>query len=693
MINTENIKQGVPLPLGATYNKYSTNFSIFSRHAQIVELLIFKKSIDMEPVQIITFDPKINKTGDIWHLSIESLDKNTLYLYRMSGPWEPENGHLFNKNNLLLDPYTKALTDDIKWDLTGHGIMPKCVVIDGNDFIWDTDTSPRVPMNKTVIYECHLAGLTKDTKGNFENPGTYLGVVEMIPYFKDLGITSIEFLPLFEFDSFEVTRKNPKTGDPLENYWGYSTCCFFAPKGLYSSKRDNGSQVNEFKQMVKELHKNGLEIILDVVYNHTGEGNENGPIFSFKGIDNSIYYMLERNKKFYKNYSGCGNTFNCNNPIVTDFIIDSLRYWVTEMHVDGFRFDLASILAREENGDLNNNAALIRRIGEDPVLRGVKLIAEPWDAAGAHQTGNFSGIRWCEWNDRYRDDIRQFWRGESSFFKRAATRIAGSSDVFAHCNKKPYHSINFITAHDGFTLLDLMSYNCKHNEANGEENRDGSNNNISFNHGVEGETSDSIINELRIRQVKNHLATLLLSQGTPMILGGDEIGRTQLGNNNAYCQNNELSWYNWDKINKEIFNFTKQLIHLRARHPAFQRKDFYTGLDISNNKMADINWYTYSGHEMNWNEEHKCLAFRLDGSKDEIISDTDDNDFYIMLNSTETDMDFIIPKSPKNKKWVLKIDTSQPNPRDIYPRGEYAEIPKEGTYIVSKKSFVLLQSL
>ncbi len=684
---------GTALPLGANLIEGGINFSIFSRNATKVELCLFNNAIDSEPSKVYNLDPIKNKTGDIWHIYCDEIGTGSLYLYRMDGPWEPKEGHLFNINNYLIDPYSKALTDNFKWDLTGHGIMPKSIVICDNDFNWEGDKPLNIPMQNSIIYETHVAGLTKQSGGNFKYPGTYKGVIELIPYLKELGITTIEFLPVFEFDSYENVRKHPETGDTLENYWGYSTAVFFAPKGLYAFNKENGAQVVEFKEMVKELHKNGIEIVLDVVYNHTGEGNENGPIYSFKGIDNSIYYMLERNKEHYKNYSGCGNTFNCNNPIVSDFIIDSLRYWVTQMHVDGFRFDLASILAREEDGSLNDYAMLVRRIGEDPVLRNSKLIAEPWDAAGAHQTGNFSGVRWTEWNDRYRDDIRQFWRGDSSYFKRAATRIAGSSDMFSHCDKKPYHSINFITAHDGFTMRDLVSYNHKHNKNNGEEGRDGSNNNLSFNFGVEGHTDDKEINNKRKQQIKNYIATLLLSQGTPMLLGGDEIGRTKNGNNNTYCHNNETSWYNWDDVDEGLLRFTKIMIHFRKKHAAFQRPDFYTGLDISNNEMADISWYTYTGHEMNWNEEHKCIAFKLDGSKKEIAADIDDNDFYIMMNSTDLDMEFTFSKAPENKRWVIKLDSSKEHPNDIYDVGKYKELEDQSTYMIKSKSLVLLQSL
>lgn len=683
---------GSALPLGATVVGNGTNFSIFSRNATSVILCFFKNEKNIKPSETYILDPVINKTGDIWHIHIKGKDHGAMYLYKIDGPWEPDKGHLFDLKNFLIDPYSKALTDNIRWDLTGNGIMPKSIIICPGTFDWEGDLPINIPMKNSILYEVHLTALTSNGNGKFKYPGTYKGVIELIPYFKELGITSLEFLPLFEFDSYEGGKRYSVAGELLENYWGYSTSAFFAPKGLYASNNKNGNQVNEFKQMVKELHKNDLEIILDVVYNHTGEGNEVGPIFSFKGIENSVYYMLERNKKFYKNYSGCGNTFNCNNPIVSDFIIDSLRYWVTEMHVDGFRFDLASILAREEDGNLNDYAILVRRIGEDPVLRNTKLIAEPWDAAGAHQTGNFSGVRWAEWNDRYRDDIRQFWRGDSSYFKRAATRIAGSSDLFSHSNKKPYHSVNFITAHDGFTLLDLMSYNQKHNLDNGEDNRDGSNNNLSYNYGVEGETDEPGINYLRIKQVKNHLATLLLSQGTPMLLGGDEIGRTKKGNNNTYCQNNELSWFDWENINNELLRFTKIMINFRKRHHAFQRPEFYTGLDISNNTLADITWYTYTGHEMNWNEEHKCLAFKLDGSRKEIAAEIDDNDFYVMLNSTDNEMQFQFTTAPIGKKWVVKIDTAKKSPFDIYDIREFGTLEVQTNYSVAPKSLVLLQS-
>lgn len=688
------IKPGSPRPLGAHVQNNTVNFALFSRHSESVELLLYRHPEDMEPEVVISLNDSSHKTGDNWHIAIEKHKDLKYYLFRINGEWNPKKGHLFDGENLLLDPYARAITGEFKWNLGAQGTMPKCIIIE-DDFDWEGDRPLNIPLQYCTIYETHLAGLTKGPSGNFKHPGTYKGVTELIPYFKELGITSLEFLPLFEFDSFEGSRKHPETELHLENYWGYSTVAFFAPKASYAWSSKNGAQVNEFKEMVKELHKAGIEVILDVVFNHTGEGNHNGPIYAFKGLDNSIYYMLERDRNKYKNYSGCGNTFNCNHPVVSDFIIDCLHYWVLDMHVDGFRFDLASILARDEKGELIDTAPLTRRIAEDPLLRDTKIIAEPWDAGGGYQTGAFPGTRWAEWNDRYRDDIRQFWRGDSSYFKRAATRIAGSSDLYHHLGKKPYHSINFITAHDGFTLYDLYSYNYKHNHANGEDNRDGSNNNLSFNHGVEGHTEDKEVLMLRKKQVKNALATLFLSQGTPMMLGGDEIGRTQHGNNNAYCQNNEISWFNWNlkEINSDLLRFCREIIRFRKDHPAFHRPDFYSGEDLSKNTLPDISWYTYSGNPMNWNEEHLCLAFLLDGSKAEIFAEEDDFDFYVMLNSTNDDLEFHFLGAPQNRRWVRKVDTSRECPEDIIEGEEYRELENQNNYLVKAKSLVLLHSV
>jgi glycogen operon protein len=519
-------------------------------------------------------------------------------------------------------------------------------------------------------------------------------VIEKIPFFRELGITSLEFLPIQEFNEREIPRINPRTGKQLLNYWGYSTVAFFAPKGSYARDSEHGGQVREFKEMVRELHKAGIEVILDIVFNHTAEGNEMGPTFSFRGLDNSIYYMLDENKRYYKNYSGCGNTVNCNHPVVRSFIVDCLRYWVMEMHIDGFRFDLGSILGRDQQGRLMENPPMLERIAEDPILRHTKIIAEAWDAGGAYQVGWFPGGRWAEWNDRYRDEIRRYWRGDPGETRHLATRLSGSSDLYLRDGRKPFHSINFITSHDGFTLKDLVTYSCKHNEENGEENRDGSDNNNSANCGFEGPSENPLIEKTRIRQLKNFFATLLISQGTPMLLGGDEIGRTQKGNNNAYCQDNDISWYDWSLLekNKELFRFVKEMIAFRLRHPAFLRPEFYSGRDGNYNAIPDIAWYGENGENPNWEESARCLALRIDGSRAEILSDKDDNDFFIMFNSGTTPVDFKVCDSPEGKTWHLAMDTNVPSPDDIPGPGNERPIFFPNSYSVAPQSMVILIS-
>jgi glycogen operon protein len=517
-------------------------------------------------------------------------------------------------------------------------------------------------------------------------------VTEKIPFFKELGITSLEFLPIQEFNEREIPRTNPRTGKPLINYWGYSTMAFFAPKGSYAYDSSPGGQVREFKEMVRELHKAGIEVILDIVFNHTAEGNEMGPTISFRGLDNSIYYMLDENRRYYKNYSGCGNTVNCNHPVVRGFIMDCLRYWVMEMHIDGFRFDLGSILGRDQNGRLMENPPMLERIAEDPILRNTKIIAEAWDAGGAYQVGWFPGGRWAEWNDRYRDEIRRYWRGDPGEVRHLATRLSGSSDLYLRDGRKPFHSINFLTSHDGFTLRDLVCYNYKHNEENSEENRDGSDNNNSYNYGFEGPSENPAIEATRERQLKNFFATLLISQGTPMLLGGDEIGRTQKGNNNAYCQDNELSWYDWSLLEKNagLFRFVKEIIAFRLRHPAFMRPEFYSGKHGNYNALPDITWYDEKGENPQWDKN--SLAFRLDGSKAETMADQDDNDFVIMFNSGKKAVDFEICEPPKGKLWMLAVDTNLAGPDDICDAGKEKPLVFPDRYSVASQSMVILIS-
>jgi isoamylase len=708
-------RPGEPLPLGCAPNDHGVQFAVFSRHATGVSLLLFASAQDGVPTDEIVLDPRENRTGDIWHVQVEGIGPGQCYLYRVFGPYEPQKGHRFNSNKLLLDPYAKAVTGNFVWNLAdARGYdpaspdrdlsfsqvsdaagMPKCIVV-SDEFDWHGDRPLNLPLRHSVIYETHVRGLTlhpSSRRLGVTHPGTFRGVAEMIPYCRKLGITAVELLPVQEFDEYEVQRTNPLNGRKLDNYWGYSTISFFAPKGSYSSSGGRGQQVAEFKEMVRELHGAGIEVILDMVFNHTAEGNELGPTLCYRGWDNSIYYILDDDRRFYKNYTGCGNTLNCNHPIVRSLIIDCLRYWVVEMHVDGFRFDLGSVLGRDSQGELMENPPVVERIAEDPVLRDTKIIAEAWDAAGAYQVGSFPGGRWAEWNDRFRDDVRRFWRGDPDTAPNLATRLTGSADLYLRDGRKPFHSINFVTSHDGFTLNDLVTYSKKHNEANGEKNRDGFEPNYSANYGVEGETDDEAVREIRNRQVKNFLATVLLSLGTPMLLGGDELRRTQKGNNNAYCQNNEISWYDWEfkDGHADILRFCRLLIAFRRNHPAFHRPEFFNGKDRDRNRIPDITWFDEKGREMQWGKADRLLAYRLDGSKAEIAADRDDNDFYLMFNALGEDREFVICAAPGGKSWHLAVDTGLPSPEDFpEPGGEPALEPHDRHTLQSRSMAVLL---
>lgn len=707
------VDSGKALPLGASLVNDGVNFAVFSRNATAVTLIVFESTDPNSSWKEIPLDKRGNKTGNIWHCFIRGLGAGTCYLYRADGPYFPEKGQRFNPYKVLLDPYAKALTDISNWDYSkcsgydparpGRDLtysyeddiahQPRCIVID-NNFDWQGDTPLNYPLRFSVIYETHVKGLTAHPSSNVQYPGTYRGVIEKIPYFKDLGITSLEFLPVQEFNENETPRLNPRTGEKLKNYWGYSTVAFFAPKGSYAADKTPGGQVREFKEMVRELHKAGLEVILDIVFNHTAEGNEQGPTFSFRGLDNSIYYILNENRRYYQNYSGCGNTMNCNHPVVRSFIMDCLRYWVMEMHVDGFRFDLGSILGRDQNGKVMENPPTLERIAEDPVLNSTKIIAEAWDAGGAYQVGWFPGGRWAEWNDKFRDNVRRYWRSDPKETRFFATRISGSSDLYLRDGRKPFHSINFITSHDGFTMKDLVSYNDKHNEDNGEENRDGGSYNLSYNYGFEGGTYDPLIKNIRERQVKNFFATLLISLGTPMILGGDEFCRTQKGNNNAYCQDNDISWYNWSLLeqNKDVYRFVKEMIAFRLRHPGFMRPEFYTGREGSYNAIPDISWYNEKGESPDWDNIGYFLALRVDGSRAETLADRDDNDFYIIFNASLDVQPFILASPPSKKEWYRFLDTGLQPPNDILSAGNDKILPSQHTYPVKARSMVILIS-
>ena len=698
LLENSSVRQGYPLPLGVSHDCEGINFAIFSRHALAVTLLLFDSPSDETARISINLDPLMNKTGDIWHIGLASKNGALLYLWQVDGPFIPQEGHRFNGALALLDPYAMALVGTDCWDFglccentrhdvklittaTDGGYKPKCLA-QKIPFDWQGDRSPNHAWSNMIIYETHVRGFTVHDSSQVANPGTFLGIVEKIPYLQSLGITAIELLPVQEFHENELPRNNPIDGTSLKNYWGYSTVGFFAPKESYASRRYDGIAVVEFKTMVRALHQAGIEVILDVVFNHTAEGNHLGPTLSFRGLDNAIYYMLEEDKTYYKNYSGTGNTLNCNHPVVRDFILDCLRYWVIEMHVDGFRFDLASILGRDEMGDLLANPPLLERIAEDPVLRGVKLIAEAWDAGGAFQVGHFQGVRWSEWNGRFRDDVRRFWRGDSGMNGALAHRFCGSADIYQSNHKQPLHSINFITCHDGFTLVDLVSYAHKHNEDNGENNSDGAQDNFSSNYGEEGPTENPDIYTVRQRNIKNMLATLLLSRGVPMLLGGDEMCRTQRGNNNAYCQDNEMSWYDWrnSETYEDIVDFTRMLISLRKRFWVFRTPIFYDD--------STVHWFgNVFDKSPDWQGCDGVLGCLLNSSEERV------EQFIVLFNASDQAVHFNFTDTLDLDNWKLFFDTSISS--DGEPRFEniIQSLGGENTYKLSAKSLALLANI
>ncbi|HPI89497.1 MAG TPA: glycogen debranching protein GlgX [Spirochaetota bacterium] len=701
---------GTPLPLGAYLHGDGARFSIFSRNAEAVILVLFEGEDPRSEKFEIKLDPVLNKTGDIWHIWIQGISEGQHYGYRIHGPYNPERGHRFNPNLLLIDPYARAISKKFRWDLlqsrgfdpdspeldlrmsSGDNTpyAPRSIVIAENELVYQGQLN--IPMEDSIIYEVHLRGYTQHQSSAVSTPGTYKGIIEKIPYMKELGVTAVELMPVQEFDAFENINTNPVTGRRLTNYWGYSTIAFFAPKGIYSTSDKACGQVPEFRDMVKAFHDAGIEVILDIVFNHTGEGNHLGPTISFRGIDNSLYYILEENRRFYKNYSGCGNTFNCNHPIVRDFILDVLRYWVIEMGIDGFRFDLASILGRDQEGNIQSNPPLIERIEEDPILRNTKIIAEAWDAAGAYQVGEFPG-RWAEWNGKYRDDVRRFWRGEGDSAGAFATRLTGSSDLYGREEQGPLQSINFITCHDGFTLNDLVTYKEKHNIENGEDNRDGENYNLSQNFGIEGPTVISHIEHRRTRMIKNFIATLFLSQGIPMLLAGDEFRRTQGGNNNSYCQDNEISWIDWSyaEAHREILRFTKMMIRFRKEHPGLRRKTFFTGNTEQGMSGPDISWHGVKAGEPDWEKESHFVALVINGEYTQLGNGKQDDDLFMIFNASGLSRLIEIPAPPSPGKWRIAIDTGRNSPEDIFEPGSEPLLEKK-VYNCIKGSVVVLIS-
>ncbi len=648
-----------PLPYGAIVHDAGVQFVVLSRSATEMKLLLYNRVSDREPVEIIHFDRESDRWGDIWSIFVPGIKPGQLYHFQTNGPFEPEKGFRFDPNARLIDPYARALAGTFQPADDGVIRPPKCVVVD-EQFDWQGDRHVKRNLSETIIYELHVRGFTSSASSKTKRPGTYLGVIEKIPYLKSLGITAVELMPVHEFPIYDVLGTKSKR----PNYWGYDSLAFFAPHRGYAYSDKPGSQVHEFKQMVRALHEAEIEVILDVVFNHTAEGNEHGPTLSFKGLENPVYYMLNDDGT-YKNYSGCGNTVNGNHPIVREMIFHCLRHWVHNYHIDGFRFDLASILSRSQTGELLPNPPMVDVIAEDPMLADTKIIAEAWDAAGAYQVGSFASSRWAEWNGRYRDDVRRFWRGEPGFTGPFATRLSGSSDLYEHSGRKPYHSINFVTSHDGFTLYDLTSYEQKHNEVNGEDNRDGEDHNYSSNYGVEGPTRRKPVQLLRLRQAKNMMASLLLSQGVPMILSGDEIRRTQRGNNNTYCQDNALSWIDWRLVekNKEMFRFTQALIAFRRQQPTVRRATFLTGTGLKG-QLPDVGWYGVDGKSIDWDETHHSLACLYGATG---IDDPVARHVLILVHSGQKPQTFSLPRLAEPISWRLFVDTNAESPQDVFP--------------------------
>jgi isoamylase len=648
-------------PFGATQIDGGYQFAVFSRSATAMRLLLYDDAADTDPSRIISFDPT-HRCGDVWFAFVQGVRHGQLYHLQADGPFDPPRGMRFDGSARLIDPYAEALAGRFLPAADGIVRPPKCVVVD-EQFDWRGDRQLNRSLSKTVIYEMHVRGFTQSKTSGVEHPGTFLGVVEKIPYLKSLGITAVELMPVCEFPI------NHWNGVRLDrpNFWGYDPLAFFAPHRGYATSSEPGSQVREFKQMVRALHADGIEVIVDVVFNHTAEGNEYGPTLSFRGLENSVYYLLENDRARYRNFSGCGNTVNGNHPVVREMIFHCLRHWVVNYHVDGFRFDLASILSRDRKGRLAPNPPIVEVIAEDPLLANTKLIAEAWDAAGAYQVGSFSNIRWAEWNGRYRDDVRRYWNGFSRQLNDLATRLAGSADLYENSGREPFHGINFVTAHDGFTLNDLVSYETKHNEANGESNQDGENVNNSVNFGVEGPTDDREIESLRCRQVRNLLATLFVSQGVPMLLYGDECRRTQRGNNNTYCQDNELSWFDWSLVEKNggLVRFVRELVRLRNEEPTLRRREFLRGQIYGHSQFPDASWYNAAGLPMNWDADRNSLMLLLGGMPASGTS-TQGSDVLILLHAGERPQEFQLPVVAVPRKWRLTIDTAAAPPADIF---------------------------
>jgi isoamylase len=683
---SDGLTEGKSSPLGATPSRNGVNFSVFSRHATGVELLLFNEVDDAKPARMVRLDPAVNRTYHYWHVFVPDVRPGQLYAYRVEGPFDPSSGMRFDPTRVLLDPYGRGVVvpeahsrDDARGPGDNTRAAMKNVVIDVSAYDWEGDTPLQRPSSQTIVYEMHVRGFTRHPSSGLpeKTRGTFAGLVEKIPYLQRLGITAVELLPVFQFDAQDAPPE-------LVNYWGYAPVSFFAPHQGYSSRRDPLGPVDEFRDMVKALHRAGLEVILDVVFNHTAEGDHRGPTLSFRGLDNPTYYILEADRSRYANYSGTGNTLNANHPIVRRMILDSLRYWVEAMHVDGFRFDLASVLDRDEAGNVMPNPPVLWDIESDPVLAGTKLIAEAWDAAGLYQVGGFVGDSWKEWNGRFRDDVRNFLRGEEGTVDRFADRLLGSPSLYAHKQREPEASVNFVTCHDGFTLNDLVSYDGKHNGANGENNRDGTDDNRSWNCGVEGPTDDPEIDRLRTRQVKNFLTVTMLSVGMPMLLMGDEVRRTQGGNNNAYCQDNETSWFDWTLLAKraDVHRFVRLLNARRLLRDVEPERQRVALCDVI--RLADITWHGVELERPDWGPSSHSIAFTAHVTRDRVS-------FHALVNAYWEALEFELPpvSDRRRRPWRRWIDTFRDSPHDITD-WEHAPLVPGQTYRTEPRSVVVL---
>lgn len=712
---TLQASRGRPQPLGVTTAHEGLNFALLCRHGTDITLVLLPLEGSEQPIAEIKLHPRWHRTGDHWHIQIMGLPlQGFRFGWRVDGP--AGNGHRYDPKVILLDPASPLLSDGAVWgascELDRHRSTRRSLYYRGPRYDWGDDLPPRIPHEESVIYELHVRGFTCHPTAGVAKPGTFKGLVEKIPYLKWLGINTVELLPIHEFDECDCPFTNPKTGERNRNFWGYNTIAFAAPKAAFASNALQHGQLHEFRDMVKAFHEAGIEVWLDVVFNHTGEGDDRGRTYSFRGLDNNLYYLLTPDGR-YQNFTGCGNTMNCNHPVVRDLMMMCLRFWVGEMRVDGLRFDLASILGRDSKGNLLPQPPIIEMITEDGVMRDTKLIAEPWDAVGVFQVGRFpNGERWSEWNGHYRDDVRRFWRGDHNTLGALCTRLCGSADVYQPAGRSPRHSINYVTCHDGFTLWDLVSYNTKHNLANGENNRDGMDENFSWNCGIEGETTDPQVLSLRRRQAKNFIATLLLSQGVPMLTAGDEFLRTQQGNNNAWCQDNDVSWVNWSLKDKheDFLRFVREMIHFRHRHPCLRRKEFFKGefakqqpvdqaltsgdsgphrrpgagvppVPPALQGLADIYWHGTEPSAPDFGPDSRAIAFVIDGRytrREDALPKSVDADLYVAINGDDVATAFKIPAAPQRKRWRRVIDTSLASPQDIVA-DENGPVVAEGT--------------